>query len=84
MVAVMAADPGDAGLGRLLGRELGRAMHHQVADRVVAIEERHAGALALDPDVGAQVEAARPDPPDVLRQAKDAVALGAERIGLGH
>ena len=31
-----------------------------------------------------QVDAARLDPPDVVRQAEDAVAVGPERVRLGH
>ncbi len=42
------------------------------------------GALALDADVGPHVDAAALDAADVLRQAEDAVAVGALQVGLRH
>ena len=84
VVAPLRADPGDARGARLLDGDLGGALHHQVPHAVVAVHQRHRGALVHDADVGPHVDAAGLDAPHVLRQADHAVAVGALQVGLGH
>jgi hypothetical protein len=78
------ADPGDAAPARLLDRGPGGEVHHEVSHAVVAVDERHPGLLAQHADVRLEVHAAGADPPDVVRHPEDAVAVGAEEIGLRH
>jgi hypothetical protein len=84
VVAPLRPDPGDAGGARLLDREVGGPLHHEVAHPVVAVHERHPGALAQDADVRAHVDPARLDAPHVRRQPDHPVAVGALQVGLGH
>jgi len=48
------------------------------------VDERHAGALLHDADIGMQVHAAGADALHVLRQADHAVAIRALQVGFGH
>ncbi len=84
MVAVVSADPGDAGCRGLLHRQLGGAAHHQMTQRIVAIQHRHGGALFFHRNGRTGVDAAGLNALDILRQPENAVAVGADQIGLRH
>ena len=84
MIAHARADPGDALRLGLLDRRLRRKLHHQMADAVVAIDQRGGRPILHDADVGARIVAAGLQPPDVDGQADDAMGVGAAQIGLDH
>src|SRR5438045_9701167 len=77
VVAVMSAYPCDAGTPGLRDRGARCRAHHEMADAIVAVDERHAVALALDANVRMEIDAARAYPAHVLRQPKDAVSFRA-------
>ena len=84
MVAVLRVDPGDAGGARLFDRDLGGALHDEVAHAVVAVQQRGRGLLAHHADVGPDVKTAGLDAAGILRQPADAVAVRALQVGFRH
>ena len=84
MVRSAHADPADAGVARERDRGVGGAAHHQMAHAVVAVDQRGRRRGLGDRDVRLGVEPAGADAADILRQAKDAVGVGAGEIGFGH
>ena len=84
VVAELRVDPGDACGARLLDRDLGRALHHEMAHAVVAVHKRGGGLLAHHADVRPDVEAAGLDAAGILRQPADAVPVRSLQIGLRH
>ena len=84
MVAVVHANPGDAGGLGFCNSGLRGELHHHMAHAVVAVHEGHAGHFALDAHLRRHVHRARLDAPHVLRQAEYAVAIGAVEVGLRH
>src|SRR5512138_294744 len=77
VIAVMHANPRNAGALRLFDRFQRGGPHHDMAHAVVAVEERHAVALALDTYVRSQIDSARANASNVLRKSEDAVSLRA-------
>ena len=51
---------------------------------VIAIDQRHAGALMRDVDIGFEVEATGTNPLGVRRQTNHPVTVGALQISLSH
>ncbi len=84
MIAVMRADPADAVFRRDLGRQFRRALHHEMAHGVVAIEQRHRACAAFHADIGIGIETASLQTREIARQAEDTVAVAAEEIGGNH
>jgi hypothetical protein len=84
MVRAPHADPRHAGLARQRNRGLGSARHHQVAHAVVAVDQRGRGRALRDRDVRMRIEAARLEPPNVLRQAEHAVRVRAGQVRRAH
>src|SRR5436190_19984564 len=84
MIAVAGADPADAIVARQRDRLLDGAGYDEAAEAVIAID--HGGRPGL-PDhryLRARVKPARLDAADVLRQAEDAMPVGAADIRGGH
>ena len=77
-------DPGDAGFTREFDRDLGGPRHHQMTHAVIAIDESRGGRGAFHLDIGRRINAARLDAQDILRQAENAVRVGARQIRFGH
>ena len=69
---------------RLVYRELRGTRHDQMAHAVVAVEQRHADALAARPDARTQIEAAGSDASRVMRQPDHAAGVATAQIGLDH
>ena len=84
MVAHARADPGDAVVLRLLDRGHGGETHHQMADAVVAIDQRGRRPLPHDADIRTRIDPARLQAPRIDRQADHAVGIRAAQIGLDH
>jgi hypothetical protein len=84
MVRTPHADPADARFARKRDRGVRGAAHHEMAHAVVAVDQRRRGRGFRDGDPRLCVEAAGADAADILRQAKDAVGIGAGEVGLGH
>jgi hypothetical protein len=61
-----------------------RARHHEVAHAIVAIDQRGRRAAFVDDDVRTRIDPASFQSPDILRQAKNAVRVAADEIGLDH
>lgn len=61
--------PGDAGRARFFDRNERRPMHDQMAHAIIAVDQRHRRAFAIDADVGLEVQTPCFDPLDVLRQS---------------
>ena len=62
MIGIPRADPADAGRARQLDREIGRVGHHQMADAVVAIDQRGRRRALQHLDVGLGIDPAGLDP----------------------
>jgi hypothetical protein len=58
--------------------------YDEAAKSVIAIDQRGGFRTADDLDVGRCVQPARLDAADILRQAEDAVPVGAADVGGGH
>ncbi len=84
VVAAIDADPGRTGGLRFLDRGLRGEAHHHMPHAVVAVDERHSRGLSCDAHLRLHVDRARADPPHVLRQAENSVAVGALEIGAHH
>ena len=84
VVAVMHAHPCDAAMFRFRNGGLRRGFHHEMAHAVVAVDESHAVALALDADVWMEIDAAGANSTHVLRQSEYAVPLGPTQIRAHH
>ena len=79
-----AADPSDTAFARELDRGLCGPRDHKMTHAIVAVDERRRGSAALHGYVGMWVGRAELEPLHVLRQAKDAVCIGSDQIGLKH
>ncbi len=84
MVRHARANPGDAGGASLLDRAVGRMAHDEMAEAVIAIDESGGRPVLDHPEARRQIDPARLDAPDVLRQAEDAVTVLAAQIGRRH
>jgi hypothetical protein len=81
---VAAADPGDAVLARKFDGGLRRLGDDQMAHAVVSIDQRSGRRAARHGDIGPRIGGAELEPLHVLRQAEDAVRVGADEVGLQH
>src|SRR4051794_5444035 len=84
MIAVAGADPADAIVASQRDRLLDGAGYDEAAEPVIAIDDSGRPRLPDHRDLGPRVEPARLDAADVLRQAKDAVPVGAADVRGGH
>ena len=84
MITVTRADPGDTFTASLLYRDLGRVAHDEMSHRIVAVDHGRCRLLANEPDLRSDVDPPALDALDVLRQAKDSVAVRAVQIGFPH
>ena len=84
VIAPLSAHPCHARGLRFFDCALGGKFHHQMAHAIVAVHQRHACRFALNVNVGLNVNRARLDAADVLRQAKHTMAFGALHIGQRH
>jgi hypothetical protein len=84
MVRATHADPADPGFARERNRGVRGAAHHEMAHAVVAVDQRRRRSGLGDGDIRLGVEAAGADAADILRQAEDAMRIGAGEVRLGH
>ena len=84
VIGMMRPDPADPVAARPPDGLVGAEFHHQMAEPVVAVDQRHRAAFARDADTGPRVVAAGAQALQITRQAKDAVTVAAQKIGLDH
>ena len=79
-----ATDPGDTAFAREFDRGLCRARDNEMAHAIVAVDKRRCWRCALHRDVWARICRLEAQPLNILREAKDAVRVGTDQIGLQH
>ena len=84
MIGVARADPADAGFLRQLHGEIGGVGHDQMADTVVAVDQRGRGRALQRLDVGLGIDAAGLQRTEVEAKAEDTVRIEAGEIGFDH
>ena len=84
MIGMTCANPSNTRSFSLFNGQLGRMVHHQMPQPVVAINQRRGCAIFKTAKFRRRVQPTCPQSFDIHRQAKHTVPILAHQIGLHH